>query len=226
MPRPYRNTVNKSISAIVVVRDGAERLGRALASIVEQTLPPDEILVVDGHSTDCTEAVARSFAGVRFMQQRGTGLADARNSGIAAARGDIVAFLDHDDCWTADKLAVQAPLLDALLEPGYVIARLRLVREVDGRADAPLLARTPGVLLAHKALFERAGGFDETLASGCDMDWFARVAERGVPCAAADRVLLLKHRHDRNLSVDIGRNRHEAFAAISRAIGRRRARRD
>ena len=223
-----------SISAIVVVRDGALCLGRALASIVEQTMPPGEIVVVDGGSTDGTESVARSFAGVRFMRQRGVGLAAARNTGIAAAQGEVVAFLDHDDSWMREKLAVQMPLLDSLPAPAYAIARLELVLEAGAappagypveRLNVPRLARTPGVLVAHKALFERVGGFDETLAAGCDMDWFVRAAERGVPCAVADQVLLLKHVHDRNLSGDTARNRQEAFAVVARSL-RRRAPRD
>ena len=66
------------VTAIVCVRDGAARLARALASIRAQTLPPDEVLVVDGRSADGSAAIARAW-GARLVTQAGSGLADARN---------------------------------------------------------------------------------------------------------------------------------------------------
>jgi glycosyltransferase involved in cell wall biosynthesis len=218
------------VSVIVAVRDGARFLAEALDSLRRQSRPPDEIIVVDGGSTDGTEAVARSVPGIRFMQQCGDGLGDARNSGIRAARGEVIGFLDHDDCWTPDKLETQLPLLAALPAPAGTIAYLRTVcaslPEVHPprpRLGEPQLGRTPGTLLAHRGVFERVGEFDTTLTVGTDMDWFARCADLGVPLAVASQVLLVKRIHPASLSADPAGNRRDAFSVLRQSLARRRA---
>jgi len=210
------------LSAIVCVRNGAARIGRALASIRDQIRPPDEIVLVDGHSTDDTLAVALAVADVRVVVQPGAGLANARNAGIAAASGDLIAFLDHDDRWTPDKLAIQVPLLAGDEAPDAAIGHLRLVEDVDGttplaspRGD-PRLGRTPGTLLARRAAFTTVGGFDPTLGMGCDMDWFIRAADQGLAIAVLPDVLLLKSVRADSLSADPRENRRAAMAVLAR----------
>jgi glycosyltransferase involved in cell wall biosynthesis len=95
------------VSVIVPVRDGERFLADALRSVLAQDYRPFEIIVMDGHSKDRTEQIARSFAKVRFLTQPGKGLPNAYNSAIAAARGEWVAFLECDDLWTPEKLTVQ-----------------------------------------------------------------------------------------------------------------------
>lgn len=96
-----------TISAIVVVQNGERYLSSAIESIIDQTHQPDEIIVVDGYSKDNTAEVAKSYLQVSYIRQHGTGLANARNTGIEYARGELIAFLDHDDYWLPDKLKVQ-----------------------------------------------------------------------------------------------------------------------
>ncbi|WP_334756876.1 glycosyltransferase family A protein [Nostoc sp.] len=95
------------ISVIIVVKNGERYLSKAIESVINQTYPPDEILVVNGDSTDSTAQIAKSYKNVRYLHQQGKGLANARNTGIDNARGELIAFLDHDDYWTLDKLEVQ-----------------------------------------------------------------------------------------------------------------------
>lgn len=212
-----------SISAIVCVRNGATYIRAALDSIAAQTVGVDEIVVLDGGSMDATRAIAAAFPKTRVIPQTAPGLAAARNQALSAARGDVVAFLDHDDRWTPRKNEIQLALLATLPRPSMVIGALRLFRtEPDGSEtfDSPRKARTPGVLLADRAIFDRVGGFDTALTSGCDMDWFARAAAVGVPTALSEGVLLLKRLHGANLSRDVARNRAEAFAVIAKLRGR------
>ena len=210
------------ISAIVCVRNGAARIGRALESIRAQVRPPDEIVLVDGHSTDDTLAAALAAAPVRVVAQPGIGLADARNAGIAAAAGDMIAFLDHDDRWTPDKLSIQMPLLSGTGSADAAVAHLRLVEDHDGATALPgprgdrRLGRTPGTLLARRVAFERIGGFDPALGMACDMDWFIRAADGGLPMAVAPEVLLLKSVRGDSLSADPAANRRAAMAALAR----------
>ena len=86
------------VSVVSAVRNGERYLSEALESVMGQTLPPDEVLVIDDGSTDATADIARS-CGARVMPRRGRGVSDARNTGIAECRGDLIAFIDHDDVW-------------------------------------------------------------------------------------------------------------------------------
>jgi glycosyltransferase involved in cell wall biosynthesis len=213
-----------------VVRNGERFLAAALGSAAAQTAPPAEVVVVDGRSTDATARIARAVPGVRHLLQTGTGLADARNQGIAAARHELIAFLDHDDLWEPAKLAAQvARLEDPAID--YSLTWMRFFVEPGtapptriGAAglETPRAAGTPSALLARRALFDRVGGFDGSLAIGCDADWFARARDRGAVCAMVDEVLVRKRLHGANLSTDLHRNRREMFEVARRSIARRR----
>ena len=92
---------NGLVSVIMPVFNAERFVAQALASVAAQTYSPVELLVVDGGSTDGTEALVQAYAAahgpVRWLRQTGSGLAAAWNSGLAAATGEWVAFLDSDD---------------------------------------------------------------------------------------------------------------------------------
>jgi len=93
------------ISCIVPVFNGERYLPEALQSILSQSYRPLEIIVADDGATDRTAEIAAAFkARVRYMKQDNAGSAAARNLGIHAASGDLLAFLDADDLWHAEKL--------------------------------------------------------------------------------------------------------------------------
>lgn len=89
-----------SISVIIITLNRADWLNEALASLVEQTRKPDEIIVVDNGSNDHTENVVQSYTGklnLKFVKEKTRGIPYARNAGVKNAKGDILAFID-DDC--------------------------------------------------------------------------------------------------------------------------------
>jgi glycosyltransferase involved in cell wall biosynthesis len=219
------------VSVIVAVRNGEAYLSEALASIRLQTLPPAEILVVDGDSSDGSVAVAESFAGVRVVKQQGKGLAGARNQGLALASQPYVAFLDHDDRWLPDKLALQVGLLEREPEIAYCLCQLRFLSP-QGEPIVPPVNRagaarsfpavTPGGLVARRALFEQTGGFDPAYRIGCDAAWFTSARDAGISWRLVKEELLEKRLHDANLSNQSRINRQEMFRIAAASVARRR----
>ncbi|EPX80518.1 glycosyltransferase family 2 protein [Salipiger mucosus] len=138
-------------SIVVPAFNAADTLGETLRSLLAQTHPDFEIVVVDDGSTDRTVAVARGFgdARIRVVQQPNRGLAGARNSGIAAARGAFIGFCDADDLWRPTKLAAHVAHLEANPEIGLSYSGSELI-DAEGRPTG--LAQRPrlqGVTPAH-----------------------------------------------------------------------------
>lgn len=189
-----------AVSVVIPARNAAATIGRAVASACAQTVPPCEIIVVDDASSDATIEAARAAGGaaVRTIALPARqGAAGARNAGIAAARGEFIAFLDADDCWDADKTTRQMAVLAAHPAMTFCACRARHVGE-DGRAIGPihggvpvatgaeawraLLAEnfvaTPCVIARRDALLA-AGGFDPALPVAEDQDLWIRLALAG-----------------------------------------------
>lgn len=165
-----------------------------------------ELLVVDDASSDGSRAVAEA-AGARVAAGLGHGIASARNIGVAAARGRFVAFFDDDQRasrgWLAallegarasGALVAAGPRLLAWppgLEPDLDPRLPRLLgqepaRGASGFLDGPHLPNTGNVLVLRE-LFDRLGGFDESLLEGGeDTEWFLRVRRAGLPIWWAD----------------------------------------
>lgn len=108
-----RNSKTIKITAVIPAYNAEKYIGRAIDSILRQTHPVDEILVVDDGSTDNTADVVRSYGDkVKLLSQENGGVSAARNAGIQAAAGDWIAFLDADDEWLPEKTALQVKLLN------------------------------------------------------------------------------------------------------------------
>ncbi len=221
------------VSVIVAVRNGERFLGSALASIEAQDHRPIEVLVVDGRSTDRTVEIAGSFPDVRVVTQRGRGVADAYNTGVAEARGPLVAFLSHDDLWAPGKLACQVEhlaehpevmltvgLVRFFLEPGCVCPRGFRPELLEGEH----VGRIMETLVGRREAFERVGPFDPGLPFGEDVDWFARAADLGLPLSVIPRLLLSKRVHGANLSIDPDRSGRILLDLMRRSIARKRGR--
>ena len=176
------------ISVIVSTYNGAAYLAEALASVRAQDYRPVELIVVDDGSNDASPEIAASFRpSVRLMQAH-QGLAVARNAGLAAATGTLIAFLDQDDWWETDKLRRQAAYLAEHPEVDGVLTQQRYF--LSPGTGTPLWLKpellednqpgnTPSTLLARKALFERLGSFNPELELASDADWFMRAQAAG-----------------------------------------------
>lgn len=176
-------------SVVVPTYNRAASLSNALGSIVAQTLPDLEILVIDDGSEDQTRELVASLdqSAIRYFFQENRGCAAARNLGIAHSRGEYIAFLDSDDRWLKDKLEQQLELLRSQQSPGCVTGYW--LHPVRGR-EAPVVptaheASLRGILwknrlqmgttfACHRSVFDQVGTFDEDLLRGQDTDWLIR----------------------------------------------------
>ena len=203
------------VSVIIPVYNAERFLAQALDSVAAQDYRPLEVLLIDGGSTDGTAALGEAFARahadvtVRPLPQAGSGLAAAWNTGLAAATGEFVAFLDSDDLWLPDKLSAQVAFLRAQPEAQYVIGQVRFFLEPGCPPPATMkpeiftddhLARMPGALLARRALFAQIGDFDVSYGISTDIEWFARLAALAVPGGAVPGLVIRKRVHETNLS--------------------------
>lgn len=201
---------------VIPTRNRPRRTLRAIRSVLAQSRPPEEVIVVDDGSTDETAHRVRSEApSVRLLVGEHRGVSAARNRGIDAASGEWIALLDSDDEWRPEKLEAQ---LDALagapdhrlchtdeiwIRDGRRVNPRRRHRKHGGeiyRRCLPLCAISPSAVVIHRSVFERVGLFDEALPACEDYDLWLRVASR-YPVLYLDRRLVVKHGgHDDQLS--------------------------
>lgn len=182
---------NPLVTTVMPAYNCARFVGEAIESILAQSYKPVEIVVVDDGSTDGTRDVVRRFGGkVRLLEHEHGGPAAARNAGIAAARGELIAFLDADDLWKDNKLELQAPLFENpqvglvygnfdYIDEDSRLIRTRLGRWYRGRIFRWImkygLAWT-GTVVVRRAVFDRVGGFDESMPVAEDWDMWLRVS--------------------------------------------------
>jgi glycosyltransferase involved in cell wall biosynthesis len=122
-----------SISVIIPTYNRAHLVPRSIRSALQAVQPGDEIIVVDDGSTDNTPAALAEFGDkIRFLPLPHAGPGATRNAGIRAGTKELVAFLDSDDGWDADKLAMQRAFMAARPNIVYSYTNLR-VQEADGK---------------------------------------------------------------------------------------------
>jgi glycosyltransferase involved in cell wall biosynthesis len=223
------SSAERTVSAIVAVRNGERYLADALSSIRAQTEPVAEIVVVDGNSTDRSVAIATA-AGARVVTQSGTGIADAYNCGVAAATCDFLAFLSSDDRWTSGKIAAQWAAMQA--QPALLFTHAHFLYEVEDGFEPPAqlaaLVGTPQpgpimeTLMARRTAFDAVGSFDVSFHNAEDLDWLARATDIGVASQMLPEVLLHKRLHGGNLSLDITNNNAMMLRALRRSVQRKR----
>lgn len=195
-----------SVSALICVRDGEAYLAQALDSVLGQTASPSEIIVVEDSSTDRSADVARSYAPrVRLVQPEPRGLGGARNAAVAAASGDLMAFLDSDDLWEPNKLELQ---LEAFAEDPSLDFVFTRAREFASPGDAERFEVRPGpqpgglasTLCARRGALERAGGFDVDTHLADVLSWLARARDLGLRERTLPDVLVRRRIHANNLT--------------------------
>lgn len=131
-----------TISVIIPAYNAAGTLARAIESVLAQSAPAHEIIVVDDGSADETGSVAQSFGpAVRYIRQQNAGPSAARNQGVMQATGEWVAFLDADDWFVQERLAEHARMIAEGIEADFLVAPYDYV-EPDGTLISSSLETT------------------------------------------------------------------------------------
>ncbi len=177
-----------AVSVIIPTYNRGKLLCKAIKSVLQQTFSDFELIVVDDASTDQTRATIEQFQDSRiryFRHERNAGVCKTRNTGLAAAQGDYVAFLDSDDEWAPDKLEKQvARFQQSSQEVGVIYSWLTIVDEqqqpqknrqptLRGKVQEDLLYSnfigTPSTVMVKREYLENTEGFDVRMR--CCEDW-------------------------------------------------------
>jgi glycosyltransferase involved in cell wall biosynthesis len=180
------------VSVIIPTFNHADYVGQAIESVLQQSYPHVEIIVIDDGSTDGTADILQRFAErIRCIRQSNRGLSAARNAGLQLARGDLIGLLDADDLYGPEYLRTMVALLASHPEAGGAYCGYRSI-DVDGRLLPHLENRVMAPQALHTSLlmgnylgvnaplvrrdcYLRCGGFDERLQASEDWDMWLRL---------------------------------------------------
>lgn len=222
---PTERTAASLVSVIMPAYNVAPFLEDAARSALRQTYRHLELIIIDDGSQDATGDIARRVQRedprVRVIAQANSGLAGARNTGLRAARGDFFALLDSDDLWEPGFLEHQMatfraqPLVDLVTGNGRYLGGIK-----HGAAVRPCPDTRPPLALStivtdeeavfvmtvfRRRVFETIGGFDETLRTNEDFDYWLRAALAGFRFGRNPEPLAWYRRRDDSLSADAPR---------------------
>ena len=196
------------ISVIIPTYNRKKTLARAIQSVINQSLSPYEILIIDDGSNDGTkEWVKENFQNVKYIYQNNHGVSSARNIGIENAYGDWVAFLDSDDEWLPNKLFEQVKSIQSnpkikffhtneiWIRNGVRVNQMKKHKKYGGHIFEKCLdicRVSPSSVLIQKEVFDNIGVFDESLRVCEDYDLWLRITSK-YPVVFLDVPLIYKY---------------------------------
>ncbi len=208
------------VSVVIPAYNYAHYLPQAINSVLTQSHPALELIIIDDGSTDGTRATVAAIADarLRYVWQKNAGLSAARNSGLRKAQHELVAFLDADDLWHPDFLAIALRRFSVLPADFAIVATGAERMDASGQAHSvpaytalqtgELTARdfclrnrplSSSVVLKGRACAD-SGGFDTSLRSSEDRDMWIRLTARGHRFFYIDEPLARIRRHPQNMS--------------------------
>jgi len=225
-----------TVSAIIPTYNYARFLRDAIDSVLAQTFPVLEVIVVDDGSTDDTRQVLEAYGDrIRVIHQENAGVAAARMTGVSAARGEYLAFLDSDDIWLPQKLEKQIARFEQDPALGLVHCGAEMfdnssggtlsidLNGMEGWVARELLLLDRGIvgggsaLMVPKRVAEEVGGFDSRLSPSEDWDFSYRVATR-YRVAFVPEVLIRYRLHGGGGHLNIPRMEKGMMLALEKAF--------
>lgn len=222
------------VSCVIPVFNGERFLADCLESVLQQTYSPIEIVLVNDGSTDGTKAVLDGYGSrIKVIDQARAGKTIARNRGVEASSGAILAFQDADDLWLPEKTEIQVKHLAAQPEAGICTCMIEnfweheVAEEAErlraSKYDGPRMATLQGIML-RRDVFDRIGGLNCSIEHNSEVDLLFRARADGIAVTHVDRVLVRRRIHADNVSRARGeRGRADLLRLAEQAIARRRA---
>jgi glycosyltransferase involved in cell wall biosynthesis len=207
------------IDVIIPCYNGEAFVERCITSIMNQSILPKRVLLIDDGSTDNSPEIVRDlqskFQSLELHSQENRGLSSARNLGIKVSTSDLIAFLDVDDYWLPNKLAHQLGLIQGNLEiyPFAITSNYFLERNgirtlgISNPPNRPINSKNllkfrsviPGsgsAVLLPKQIISHCGYFDEDLRYGEDLDYWIRISKEFLWLTSTDRdVVIFENEH-------------------------------
>ncbi len=198
--------INPEISVIIPTYNRAHLLPRAIESVLNQSLPPKEIIVVDDGSTDNTLNVLDQYPDINIIEQRNNGVSSARNIGIERSSVEWVTFLDSDDEWLPEKLEKQWTTIcnenklichteEIWIRNGIRVNPMKKHQKYGGsiyEKCLPMCVISPSSVIIHKTVFDDVGNFDETMEVCEDYDLWLRICSK-YPIMFVNDPLIIKY---------------------------------
>jgi glycosyltransferase involved in cell wall biosynthesis len=221
------------VSVIIAACNAEAYIAAAVESVLGQTVPPDEVIVIDDGSTDGTRNVLGQFSDrITLLTQSNRGQAVAVNKALAITQGDLIGFCDADDLWTPRKLELQLALLERQGDIEAVFGKVEQfvspdVSDAQRERLKPAVAIMPGELkqcmLIRRAALDRAGPFDESLPATFFIAWLGRAKQSGLKSAHVDDIVVRRRLHLGNGGrTNTDAQNRETLLALRKAIKARR----
>lgn len=215
------------VSVVVPTFNRRTFISRALTSVLAQSQPAKEVIVIDDGSTDGTAAfLQQQFPSVTCVRQPNSGVSAARNHGIRLASCPWIAFLDSDDAWLPHKLErQQQALMDSRLglchsnelwiRNGKQVKQPKTLTRPQGDAFLACVERcciAPSSVVIRRSLLDEVGGFDEDLPAAEDYDLWLRISQHHPVCFVDEPLLIRYGGHADQLSAGWGLDRFRCLA--------------
>jgi glycosyltransferase involved in cell wall biosynthesis len=220
------------VSVIIPAYNAENYVAEAVESALGQSYRPLEVILVNDGSTDRTAGVAATFGEkIRYTCRTNGGIGAARNAGVRLAQGAFISFLDADDLWVADKVAIQVSLLRGDPSLDLVFGHVEqfhspdlddaIRRQIEIRQRV-MAGYHAGTMLLRRKAFDRVGFFSERLDVGEFIDWYARAGDVGLRSFMCPEILMKRRLHKSNQGLAM-RDRHPQYARLLKAaLDRRR----
>lgn len=220
------------VSAVITVRDGERYLAEAIESVLAQTHPRIEAIVVDNGSTDSSGEIARSYGElVRVREEQCPGIPAARNAGLDEASGDLIAFLDYDDVWEPRKTERQVGALAADSAVDIVFGLIQQFVSPELDPDLAMTLRVPSepqpglhlcAALAPRRVFDEIGPWPLDIDISDGLHWLLRARSLGMRELMLGDVVTRRRVHGANHSFLHRQSRAEFARLLKDSIDFRR----
>jgi glycosyltransferase involved in cell wall biosynthesis len=227
----------ESLSVVILAHGHAALLPAAIGSVLAQGDPDIELLVVEHERSDQVAGILDRYVDIprRHLTSGGDTPGAARNAGVAAAGGSLLAFLDADDLWPPGRLAAGRSALDSDPDLDAVFGQVRIFddrgptpitdpAEAAAAAGPPQAGRAVTSALFRLRSLERVGLFDAETVLGSEIDWIARAVDGALRFGRLDDTVLLRRSHADNTTRTHREEYGDYARALKRVIDRRRGR--